>query len=166
MKYELKENIEYARIGEELIREEEIFDHIRGNDIQIRYLESNKPMPKKGRVILGECRKLSDKTKDILEAIGVEDTTVPDFVIIIYKERIIGFTEEQLRILIMHELMHIGVKKNNDNGEGTYCIVKHDLEDFRYIVDQYGPHWNEDRSQLTMQQFLADPETGEIREAV
>lgn len=173
MNTELKENKNYEMIAADLIEKEDIFEDIKENNIRIRVLESNKPAPKKGRVVLGECRKISEKTKDMFQAIGMEENGIPDFIVIIYKERITGFTPEQLRILIMHELLHIGVKENSDTGEVTYHIAKHDLEDFRFIIDQYGPYWNEDRSQLTVHQFLepekdrdVDPETGEIKEAV
>lgn len=168
---EYRENLLYAQIGEKLIGEEEILEHIRENDIRIRYLESNKPAGKSKRVILGECRKFSDRNRQMLEACNIKKEDIPDFVIVIYKERIHGFTNEQLRILIMHELMHIGVKEDSETGVVSYHLVKHDLEDFRAIIEQYGTDWTADKSQLTWQQIkqqerdgVFDEVTGEILE--
>lgn len=168
---EYRENLLYAQIGEKLIGEEEILEHIRENDIRIRYLESNKPAGKSKRVILGECRKFSDRNRQMLEACNIKKEDIPDFVIVIYKERVHGFTNEQLRILIMHELMHIGVKEDSETGVVSYHLVKHDLEDFRAIIEQYGTDWAADKSQLTWQQIkqqerdgVFDEVTGEILE--
>lgn len=168
---EYRENLLYAQLGEKLVREEENFEHIRENDIRIRYLESNKPAGKSKRVILGECRKISDRNRQMLEACSIKKEDIPDFVIVIYKERIHGFTNEQLRILIMHELMHIGVKEDSETGVVSYHIVKHDLEDFRTIIEQFGTDWAADKTQITWQQVMeaapertVDEETGEIME--
>lgn len=168
---EYKENVFYTEIGRHLIENEEIFRHIKEHDIKIRYLESNKPAGKSKRVILGECRKFSDRNRQILEACNIRKEDIPDFVIVIYKERIHGFTNEQLRILIMHELMHIGVKEDSETGVVSYHIVKHDLEDFRTIIEQFGTDWAADKTQITWQQVMeaapertVDEETGEIME--
>ncbi len=166
---EYKENSLYARIGESLIKKEECLDYIREHEIRIRYLESNKPAGKSKRVKLGECRMIKEKTKDMFRALGFKEEEIPDFVIVIYKERIFGFHPEQLRILIMHELMHIGVKEDSETGEITLHTAKHDLEDFRYIIERFGTGWADDRNQITWQQVQeafqnVDEETGEIME--
>lgn len=172
---EYKENAAYEEIGKHMIEKEEIFSHIRDNEVRIRYLESNKPATKGKRITLGECRKISEKTKNIMKALPqTPDNLVPDFVIIIYKERIHGFTLEQLRILIMHELMHIGIKEDSETGQVKFHVVKHDLEDFHYIVNRFGADWNADKSQITWEQLWpadadpqnVDPETGEIIEEI
>lgn len=168
---EYKENVFYTEIGRHLIENEEIFRHIKEHDIKIRYLESNKPAGKKKRVILGECRRITDKIREMLQACDIRKEDIPDFVVVIYKERIHGFTNAQLRILIMHELMHIGVKEDSETGQVSYHIAKHDLEDFRYIISEYGADWADDKTQITWQQVMeaapekeVDEETGEIME--
>lgn len=166
---EYKENLLYARIGQELIDTEDALEHIRENEIRIRYLESNKPAGKSKRITLGKCMHIKEKTRSVFEALGWKKEEIPDFCIIIYKERIHGFQPEQLRILIFHELLHIGVKEDSDTGEITLFSVKHDLEDFRYIIDTFGSDWADDKSQITWQQLyeedpdpMIDKETGEI----
>ena len=46
--------------------------------------------------------------------------------------------DEQMRILLFHELLHIGVK---DDG-GTF-VRQHDVEDFAEIINRFGTDWNE-----------------------
>ena len=166
---EYKENLQYAEIGQELIDTEDALEHIREHEIRIRYLESNKPAGKSKRVTLGKCMHIKEKARLVFEALGWKKEEIPDFCIVIYKERLHGFTTEQLRILIFHELLHIGVKEDSETGQVTLFSAKHDLEDFRYIIDTFGADWSDDKSQITWQQVqeaasapLIDEETGEI----
>jgi len=57
-------------------------------------------------------------------------------VIIVWKE---GYDKSGLgkrNLLLFHELMHI---KKRDNG--TYCLKRHDIEDFRSILKKVGVDW-------------------------
>lgn len=171
MSNEYKENLLYAQIGESLIEKEDELEHIREHNIRIRYLESNKPAGKSKRTTLGKCMPIKERTRNVFEALGWKKEEIPDFCIIIYKERIHGFKPEQLKILIFHELLHIGVKEDSETGVVTLFSAKHDLEDFRYIIDRFGSDWADDKSQLTWQQMekadpdrIVDEETGEILE--
>ena len=51
------------------------------------------------------------------------------------------FTDEQLEILLLHELLHIGIQW--DGNEETYSIIPHDVEDFRAIIERYGIGWSD-----------------------
>lgn len=77
--------------------------------------------------MFGQCEKIADKYKWGIPC---------DFTITIFEPNIIGWTDEQLRILIFHELLHVGV-----DGDRLF-IVPHDLEDFRVIIDEFGVDWN------------------------
>ena len=57
-----------------------------------------------------------------------------DFIITFYADSA-GIGEEYLKILMRHELMHIGY-----DGEKRY-IVPHDCEDFKAIIRDYGVDW-------------------------
>jgi len=52
-----------------------------------------------------------------------------------------GFTDKQKRILIFHELLHVGVDADEDGCE-KYRTVPHDLEDFKLIIDRFGVDWD------------------------
>ena len=45
-----------------------------------------------------------------------------------------------MKILILHELMHVGIIK--DGNEESYFVRPHDIEDFRDIIVQYGLDWD------------------------
>ena len=84
-----------------------------------------------GKSVFGQCEKVPDKYK----------WSVPcDFTITIFEPNVERFTEEQMRILILHELMHVGVLK--DGNEENYFIRPHDIEDFRTIIEKYGLDWD------------------------
>ena len=45
--------------------------------------------------------------------------------------------ENQIKVLMLHELRHIGM------GDRGLTIVPHDIEDFSDILEKYGLDWNE-----------------------
>ena len=54
-------------------------------------------------------------------------------------------TPAQINLLIMHELLHI-----DDDFEG---LLKHDIQDFKFIVATYGVNWDTDQN---LPDILAD----------
>lgn len=94
-----------------------------------------------GRVILGQCRKVSDLEREVNELLPY------DFVIVLRKEfwQDPCVTDLQRRALLDHELCHAAVKLDEhgepvvDERERTvYRIRKHDLEEFAEIAERYG----------------------------
>lgn len=123
---------EYAHIGEELILTAPELESIRDSGVRIIFLGSDYEKKSQGRTVFGECEKIPGKYRWAINY---------DMAIIVYEPNVERFTEEQLRILLLHELMHVGVKV--DGNEETYCVVPHDVEDFRAIIDKYGMDWCE-----------------------
>lgn len=81
--------------------------------------------------VLGQCEKIQDKYK----------WSIPcDFTITVFEPNVEGLTDEQIRILLFHELLHVGI--NRDGDKESYFVNPHDLEDFKLIVDKYGTDWN------------------------
>ena len=64
-----------------------------------------------------------------------------DFTITVFEPNVEGFTDEQIEILLFHELLHVGITQNDDGTE-TYSTVPHDLEDFKLIIDRFGTEWS------------------------
>lgn len=128
-------NEHYAEIGMELIRTEESLEEIKNSDITIVYLSSDAKKMEKGNAILGQCEKIADKYKWGMPC---------DMTITIFEPNIVGLTEGQIRILIFHELLHVGIGCNKDNSE-SYFVKSHDLEDFKEIINRFGTDWNEVR---------------------
>lgn len=125
-------NKNYERIAQELIENTPELEYIRQSRARITYLESDSSK-KNGpdKLILGECEKVASKNQWAINA---------DFTITIYTNNVIGMSEDQIKILLFHELLHVGIDYGTDGGE-VYSVKKHDLEDFKIIIDKYGTDW-------------------------
>lgn len=120
---------EYQQIADELINTRPEFAHIKESDATIICLTSDcEKKNGKDRVVFGQCEKVADKYKWGIPC---------DFTITIFEPNVAGWDDERIRILIMHELHHVGID------EGRFYIVKHDLEDFKAIVEEFGASWSD-----------------------
>lgn len=132
----------YADIGQDLIATEEILSDIAISNATIVYLTSEHEKRASGKVVCAECEKIPDKYKWCIPC---------DYTITVFEPNVEDFTEEQLRILILHELMHIKIKFHDDGTE-EYEIRPHDVEEFRDIIDRFGLDWDrcEGKSDMDM----------------
>lgn len=125
-------NNDYAEIADELIRNEYSLLHLLESRAKIIYLSSDYAKTSKGKLVFGQCEKVADKYKWGIPA---------DFTITVFEPNVQKFTEDQIRILLHHELLHVGIDKKADGSE-SYSIVDHDIEDFKLILDKYGTDWS------------------------
>jgi hypothetical protein len=123
---------EYAEMAKKIIEEEPLLTDIANSHATIIYLGSDNPKTAKGKTVCGEAEKVQDKNKWAIPA---------DFTITVFEPNTAGFTEEQMRILLFHELLHIGIEFTED-GQEKYSIRPHDYEDFKIIIDRYGTDWS------------------------
>lgn len=116
----------YGELANDIIRDKR--PDILAAGISVGFLSCNKEKRRgKTHLVYGECRRV----------VSWESVFCPfDFLIIIYDVNCEGFTDEQIKILLWHELEHIGI---DDRGE--HFVKPHDVEDFRDIVDKYGLDW-------------------------
>lgn len=119
-------NDEYQIIAQELINTRPELEDIRNGDVTIICLSSGHEKKKGDKKVLGQAEKISEKYKWGIPC---------DFTITIFEPNIEGFSDDQLKILILHELLHIGV-----DAERLF-IKPHDLEDFKAIIDEFGTDW-------------------------
>lgn len=119
----------YAKMAKELIDSEDKLAYLQNAPIKVVYLESTLRKRSKGRMTLGQCEKVQEKNKWGIPA---------DFTITIFEPNVRGMSEEQLRIVMFHELLHIG--------EDYLSVRPHDLEDFKYIIDRFGVDWADKES--------------------
>lgn len=124
---------EYSVIAKELIETEPELAYIKKSQVRIGYLSSKHQKQTKLKIIFAECEKVQDKNKWAMPY---------DFTITVFEPNVVNFTEEQKRILIFHELLHVGIEKKKR--VESYFIVPHDLEDFKLIIDKYGTEWNKE----------------------
>lgn len=119
----------YTQLAKKLIETEEELAYLREPPITIVYLESSHKKRSGGRATLGQCEKVQEKNKWGIPA---------DFTITIFEPNVRGMSEEQLRIVMFHELLHIG--------DDFISVRPHDLEDFKYIIDRFGVDWADKES--------------------
>lgn len=118
---------EYANIAHELIEEMPELEYLKNAPITIVYLSSEHSKRGKGKIVYAQCEKVGEKYKWGIPA---------DFTITVFEPNCEKFTEKQMRILLFHELLHIG--QIND----VWSTVPHDLEDFKLIINKYGTEWD------------------------
>lgn len=123
---------EYAELAAKIIEEEDSLTDIANSKATIIYLGSDNPKTSKGKAVCGECEKVQDKNKWAIPA---------DYTITVFEPNCIGFTEEQMRILLFHELLHIKIDFEEDGSE-KYSTRPHDYEDFKEIIDRFGTDWS------------------------
>ena len=103
--------------------------------------------------ILSECRiavLTSDKKKTSNNGIVYADCRIVkedfawicpyDFLITVYEPNVKSMSEEQMKILFEHELMHCGVTYT-PSGDIKCYIRPHDVQDFRVILEEHGVDW-------------------------
>lgn len=125
-------NENYRAIAEKLIAQEPALAYIKDSRVKITYLESDSTKKDgRERLVLGECEKVAAKNRWAIPS---------DFTITLFRNNLVGLSEEQIRIVLFHELLHVGIELGAD-GEEAYSVRKHDLEDFKEIIDRYGTDW-------------------------
>ena len=125
-------NDHYAEIAEDLIATEPALEYIRNSNARIVYLSSEHKKTGNGKKTFAECEKISEKYKWGIPC---------DFTITVFEPNVELFSEQQLQILLYHELLHVGIELREDGTE-RYFINPHDLEDFKLIIDSYGTEWD------------------------
>ena len=119
-------NEHYNEVMHELIEERPELEQLKYADITIICLSSDAKKKSKGRKVLGLTEKIADKLKWSMPC---------DITITVFEPNVIGLNDEQIKILLFHELLHVGV-----DAEKPY-IKPHDLEDFKLIIDEFGTDW-------------------------
>lgn len=122
---------EYQQIGLEVMREVEELRHLTTDDVRIDFVACQKPKTSNGKAVYGECIKVQDLYKPYCPY---------DFMIVFYDKNIEGMTREQLKILMEHELLHVGYEVS-EGGDPRYWVRPHDYADFKQITDKYGTEW-------------------------
>lgn len=116
----------YAKIAHYLINHVENLEHLK--DTSIIYLSSVADKKSDGKKVLGLCEKVAEKNKWAIPC---------DFTITLFEPNLEGLTEEQIVMVIFHELLHVGADEDSPH------TIPHDLEDFRMMIELFGANWSE-----------------------
>ena len=123
---------EYEELGRAVIDALPELWFIRDAEIRIGFLKSWKEKKTGRRLVYGECIKPPELYQDLLGF---------DFFIVIYEANAVALTLNQKKILMWHELLHVGI--DDDSGEPKYVINPHDREEFDSIISRAGLKWDE-----------------------
>jgi len=120
----------YRAIAEAVIDKKPELQHIKENGVRIAYITSDAAKTKNGKVVGADCEKVKYKFKTFMPY---------DFIITVYEPNVTDFSENQLKILMWHELLHVG---SEATAAGVrFSIIPHDFEDFNIIVSEFGNWW-------------------------
>lgn len=117
----------YAELAREVIEEHYELADLMAGDVTIVYLSSTHKKKSKGKYVLGQCEKVADKNKWAIPC---------DFTITIFDRNMEGASDEFVKKVLFHELLHVGIDE-----DGIKFIRPHDLEDFKAVVDEFGVNW-------------------------
>jgi predicted metallopeptidase len=118
---------EMEEMANMIINHFEQFAFIKEDGIKIGYVISYDKRKQK-KVKYADCRKVHAVYKAFLPF---------DYIITFYDTNTDILSENQKKILMLHELKHIGY--NNDL---ELTLIDHDIEDFEDILKKYGLDWN------------------------
>ena len=130
MNYEFSQN--YEELAHAVIDALPELWFIRDAEIRIGFLKSWKEKKTGRRLVYGECIRPTELYQDLRGY---------DFLIVIYESNAAALTLNQKKILMWHELLHVGV--DDESGEPKYVINPHDREEFDSIISRAGLRWDE-----------------------
>ena len=123
---------ELRKLAEKILSNESILSKfpelnvIREYNIRVGYVVSQEN-PGGTKIKYADCRKLKWTYKAFLPF---------DFLITFYGRNTELLNENQKKIVMLHELKHIGI------GEKGLRLEEHDKEDFANVLEAYGIRWN------------------------
>ena len=127
-----KESEYYRKLAEEVLEEHaEEFADIREFDAKIGYLTSTKVKKRSGFIVNADCRKVAPEYRWCCHY---------DFLITVYEESVKMLTREQKKVLMWHELKHVGIQ--SDGEEKKLSLIPHDVQDFSDIIKSKGINWS------------------------
>lgn len=119
-------------LGNKIIKKFPEFSFIKDWNIKVGFVLSQES--KKGeKITYADCRKVPEVYRAYLPY---------DFIITFYDMNIGLLNENQQKVLMYHELRHIGI------GERGLKIVPHNIDDFSSILTKFGMDWDEPGEEL------------------
>lgn len=113
-------------LAKKVISESADLKHLDNPSLHIVYMYCDKEKTSNGKKVYADTTKLNDKTKAVAGC---------DFIITFYRPNCSALDEARMKILMYHELRHVGFK------DGKFSILPHEVEDFKSIIEQHGMNW-------------------------
>lgn len=125
--YQISDDI--RAIADDLIKNESVLQSADLGAAKIEYLLV---FPQISKFVAGRCYRANKHVKFFNDI---------DYVIEISGELWHQLDEETMKLLILHELMHIKVEYNEKKQTYQFKLKDHDVKDFSYIISKYGIDW-------------------------
>lgn len=123
-----RESEELRSLAEAVMEEHPDVSHLKEFGCRIAYFISDKMKKSSQKIVFADTEKVKEKYKALVDY---------DFIITFYEPCIQDLSDKAIKILMYHELMHIGY-------DGDKCkIIPHDTEDFKRILELFGVNWIE-----------------------
>lgn len=120
-------DVRTEKIAQQIIDRYPELSYIKEFDIKIGYVRSLENKHANGRITYADCRLVNEVYKAYLPF---------DFIITVYEINAHILSENQFKLLMLHELKHVWI------GERGLTVKPHDIEDFEDILKKYGLEWN------------------------
>lgn len=117
------------RLAGKVIKKFDQLDIIDDYEIKVGYVLSQRSKRSDGKPVYGECQKVDKNVQAFIPY---------DFIITFYEPNCEELDDNQMAILMYHELRHIGYKN------GGASIVKHEVQDFNNILNEFGLDWTDE----------------------
>jgi hypothetical protein len=103
---------------------------------RIIYCFTTAKRTRKGRIVYATAQKLTPLDRYLTADTETSDEGA-DFLILVGTEEWASLNSAQKKALVDHELCHL-VRTEDEEGEGDWAIVGHDLEEFTAVVERHG----------------------------
>jgi predicted metallopeptidase len=114
---------EYEALANRIIDKRPEVQHIREYEIKVGYVLSYEAKKKDGKIVFADCRKVNGPWLAFLPY---------DYIITFYEPNIDILTDNQKKIVVLHELCHPMI------GPRGLTNRPHDVEDFKFILHEFG----------------------------
>ena len=125
--FECEVSPELQKLGEAVIAGMPELAYISTYDIRIGFVLSYESKKSNSKIVAADCRKVTGPYKAYLPF---------DFVVTFYWPNMSYMTDNQKKVLMLHELKHVGL------GPKGLRLEPHDIEEFETIITRYGLRWN------------------------
>ena len=155
MKNEYKKTTDWEEDLISLIQDEASLRKVDEWAIRIEIVYSEKSKSSKGKPVIATIERVPDLYREI---------TLLDYIIVIHKPCLMGFTHEQVRIAIFEQLLKIQIEETADGSDISELALRgYDYEGFKEIIDKYGSDWDEPWSrQMTIDDIQNRGEQTEV----
>ena len=143
MEYKLTN--EFDAIVENLLETENSLAHINELGVTVGIMKSRKEKAVGKKTVYGDCSKVQEKVKEFVPY---------DFLITIYETNCMKLNPDQMKILLFHELLHIGAEATKDGGVRKF-IIPHCIEEFEEVRERFGLEWDKPQ---TLMDFMEGEE--------